>query len=783
MCPMQADPMTPSAPTMQDSVGGRLVDSDGRHLPFKGCSLEVHASGGVAQVLLRQEFRNDSADTLRVSYTMPLPADGSVGGYAFTIGDRRVVGEIEGRKAARERFEEAMLEGKAAGLVEQERSSVFTQELGNVPPGALVVCELTIDQPLAWLPDGAWEWRFPTVVAPRYLGGAGQAPDVEAVTVDVVEGGLPARGSLSLRVGDHIDPSEVTSPTHPIRATKEAEDARVVFGSEAGVALDRDIVVRWQAAQPEPGVSIEVARPHADAPSSDHAYALMTITPPQASRGMRSVPCDLVLLIDTSGSMTGEPLEQARRIALALVDALGENDSLEMVEFSMRPTRWKRDPVRATKAQRENARSWLNALQAGGGTEMTAGVREAVRAVPGDDRLRQVVLITDGLIGFEHEVVREVREASKRGCRLHTAGVGPAANRTLTNAVARAGGGGEFLVGLDEDVNATVRRVITRTSGPLVTGVRVRGDAVIEGSPDIARDLLAGAPALIPLRLDPKGGELVVTGDTIEGPWTVRTVAPSATVGDGRSCVPRLFARDAIEELEARAAMGEEVDAEIERLALDHAIASRLTSWIAVSEEPTADPREPVRRIRIAQELPAGLSAEGLGLRGAAVMRRKAGPPARVARRPPARVADMALDPARVGDAREASECDMAPGAPRRERPRDRVRSQGFLKARPAVPDSLRGRVVTHDEHRIVIEIDAPASLRWAPRSVALPGVDDVEIDEQHTTRPGRVKAGCTIRLVLTSESGFPADLVMRRIVVKGESSVLRTLIVEIASA
>ncbi|RMH31191.1 MAG: hypothetical protein D6692_00745 [Planctomycetota bacterium] len=124
---MHADPMTSSVPTAHESVGGRLVDSDGHELPFKGCSLEVRASGGMAQVLLRQHFRNDSANTLRVSYTMPLPADGAVGGYAFTIGDRRVVGEIEGRRAARQRFEEAMLEGRAAGLVEQERSSIFTQ--------------------------------------------------------------------------------------------------------------------------------------------------------------------------------------------------------------------------------------------------------------------------------------------------------------------------------------------------------------------------------------------------------------------------------------------------------------------------------------------------------------------------------------------------------------------------------------------------------------------------------------------------------------------------------
>ncbi|RMH31190.1 MAG: VWA domain-containing protein [Planctomycetota bacterium] len=639
-----------------------------------------------------------------------------------------------------------------------------------MPPGVLVECELTIDQPLTWLPDGAWEWRFPTVVAPRYLGQPGRVPDAEALAVDVVEGGLPSRGSLSLQVGDPIDASAVVSPTHAICASGSAEGLRVAFASEAGVALDRDIAIRWRVGAPEPGVSVEVARPHADAPSSNHAYALVTITPPNVATSMRSSPRDLVLLIDTSGSMSGEPLEQARKIALALVDNLCDNDSLEMVEFSMRPTRWKRGPIQATRAYQGKARSWLNALRAGGGTEMATGVREAVRAVPGDDRLRQVVLITDGLIGFESEVVREVREAVGRGCRLHTVGVGPAANRSLTYAVARAGAGGEFLVGLDEDVDSTVRRVIARTSAPFITGVRVQGEAVVAGSTDVPRDLLAGAPALIPLRLNPEGGELVVIGNAAEGPWTVRTVAPGAEVGAGRSCVPRLFARDAIEELKARAAMGEKVNAEIERLALDHAIASRLTSWIAVSEEPTADPREPVRRTRIAQELPAGLSAEGLGLREAASMERLVVHGLMPSKRTFHTESDVSV---------EGLCFDRDPSAPSRKPPRARGCSRTLRDAGRVENHSLRGRLVTRDEYRIVVEIDAPESMGWAPVSVEVPGSEDVEIDRQHTTRPGRVEAGCTIRLVLRSVGGFPANLAVRHITVKGESDV-RTLVVEI---
>lgn len=92
---------------------------------------------------------------------LPLPADAAVSGYSFCVGERRIQGEIDRTRTARERYEDAIARGHTAALLEQERSSLFTQEIGNVPPGAGVVCEIVLDQRLRWLEDGSWEWRFP----------------------------------------------------------------------------------------------------------------------------------------------------------------------------------------------------------------------------------------------------------------------------------------------------------------------------------------------------------------------------------------------------------------------------------------------------------------------------------------------------------------------------------------------------------------------------------------------------------------------------------------------
>ena len=184
------------------SAGGRLVASDGRTLPLRAVAITADTRGGLARVVLEQRFTNAFSEALRVTYLVPLPADGAVSAYAFRMGDRRIVGEIDRREAARERFETALVEGRTAALVEQDRANLFTQEIGNIPPGAEVVAELVIDQRLTWLDEGAWEWRFPTVVAPRYLGADGRVADAGRAVVDVAENGVGAQASAKLTIRD-----------------------------------------------------------------------------------------------------------------------------------------------------------------------------------------------------------------------------------------------------------------------------------------------------------------------------------------------------------------------------------------------------------------------------------------------------------------------------------------------------------------------------------------------------------------------------------------------------
>ncbi|MEZ6184819.1 MAG: VIT domain-containing protein [Planctomycetota bacterium] len=592
--------------------GGRLVTPDGRALPLAQVHLAVEAGGGIARTVLTQRFENPYDEPLEVRYLLPLPADGAVSGFAFLLGERRVVGEVTDRRAARERFERALATGRTAALLEQDRSSLFTQQVGNLPPRTAVTAEVTVDQPLRWLEEGAWEWRFPTVVTPRYQGALGRVQDALKLSVPVrADAPLEVRASLALAVADRLT-GAVASPSHGLRVREGDPGAEVEL--ERSARLDRDLVITWPVALPDVSASVLAARPATAAHDGD-TFALLTVAPPTG--GGVALPRDLTVLIDTSGSMSGQPLSQAKRVVSALIETLGIEDRLELIEFSSAPTRWKPEPTVASETHKRDALRWVKTLRAGGCTEMHEAVLEALRPLRADSQ-RQVVLVTDGAIGFEQEIVRAVLEDLPGQARVHTVGVGSGINRTLTRGAARAGRGVELLLGAHENPDAAVGRLIARTAAPLVTELRLEGAEVLGVAPRGLPDLYAESPALIAVRCRAGAREVVLRGRTAEGDFEARLALPALARGEGPAGVVALYARELVEDLEASLSGGgqaRELNPAIEATGVAFQIATRLTSWVAVSELPTVDPRAQRRQVEQPHELPHGTSAEGLGLR------------------------------------------------------------------------------------------------------------------------------------------------------------------------
>ncbi len=627
-------PQPLSASRPMSSRGAALVAVDGRAYPLASASIGARAEGGLALTTLTQEFRNPFDEPLEALYALPLPADGAVLGYSIQTGERVIRGEIEKREVAEAAFEKALLEGRAAGLLEQDRDDTFSQRLGSLPPGQSVRVEVEVLHPLDFVPAAGreparWEYRFPTVVGVRYEGGPGRVPDAGRLDVDRAgEGEIPTRVELDLTVADGLLPAlGVVSSTHDIRCADESGATRVRLC--AGARLDRDLVVRWIACADRVGVRL-VEGP--GRPGDDGRYALLTLTPPAAPD--RALARDLTVLLDASGSMGGPPLEWAKSAVGELLRSLEAGDRFEVLAFASETSRLTRGLLHAAPASIRKALESLAALQAGGATEMAAALVEALAPLR-EDSQRQVVLVTDGYIGFESQVVGEILRRLPENARVHAVGVGAAPNRALTRAVARAGRGVEVFACDEPSTTTAARRLCRATVRPVLTELAIRGDGVQGLAPEHPRDVLAGQPLVVALELRPEGGTVEVSGRQAgtADVWIWRIVLPaaSAAVASGERAATAagavsgtslplgaLYGREVIADLELRGAaeVGEDenIAERIEAAGLRHRIASRMTSLVAVAEEPSVDPKLPRRRERLPVELPADVSAEGAGL-------------------------------------------------------------------------------------------------------------------------------------------------------------------------
>jgi len=606
--PSRVSSLLPSTPEGTSS-GAELVTSDGRSLALVAARLVGEASGGLARLVLEQRFENAYDENLRVTYRMPLPADGAVSGYEFVIGERTVRGVIDKKAQARERFERAIASGKTAALLEQERADIFTQQIGNIPARMAIVARITIDQRLVVLPGGRWEMRFPTGIGPPHIGSTDTAADVRATHIKVTDQPLRAGIQIAIAVRDSIvGGGKPTSPSHHVDA------------GEGGIALlrqsarlDRDIVLRWRVATPAVGLSLATARP-AQGHATNDAFGLLTIVPPAASTKPLAVARDLIVLIDTSGSMDGGPLEKAKQVIGMMIDSLDEQDRFELIEFSNEPHRYLEEPVNATASAKQAALKWVRSRKADGATEMRAAVLEALQTLRVGAQ-RQVVVVTDGYVGGEHQILEALNRRLPKSCRLHVLGVGSAVNRSLATSLSRAGRGVGVILGIRDDAGARAKRPLDRTRMPVLTNVEISGSALLRHAPERIPDVFEGAPLVAAVAVRAEGGELVVRGQLARDSWEQTIKVPAQKPGDGNQAIVALYGRERVADVEANSIFSS-VDGEVEELGVTFQIATRMTSWVAIDE--ASKVTGPSRDQLIPQELPYGTTAAAFGLRGSA---------------------------------------------------------------------------------------------------------------------------------------------------------------------
>jgi Ca-activated chloride channel family protein len=608
---LSVNPMSPAesarlaAPV--DEAGLGALRTERGNLPLDRIDVQASITGLVSRVQLTQEFVNTHDTALEATYVFPLPDRAAVAGMTMTADGRVVEAELRERGEAREEYDRAIAAGRRASIAEEERPDVFTMRVGNILPGERVSVALSLVGPLPY-EDGAATFRFPLVVAPRYVPGTplpgpgvgdGYAvdtdavPDASRITPPVLLPGFPNPVRLSLDVD--VDPAglplaEVRSSLH----TVVTEGGRVSL--RPGERADRDFVLRL-AYGATGEASTLVCAPDAD--GAEGTYQL-TVLPPADSAPARGR--DVVLLLDRSGSMGGWKMVAARRAAARIVDTLTAADRFAVLTFDHEieyPSDLPAGLVEASDRRRFRAVEHLARADARGGTELLAPLREAFTMLAGDSpRDPVLVLVTDGQVGNEDQLLSEITPGR---VRIHTVGVDRAVNAGFLGRLAAIGGGRCELVESEDRLDEAMEHIHRRIGAPLVTDLALTADglALVDDTRTPARlpGLYPGAPLVVSGRYRGQaGGAVTVSGRTRDGrPWQTTVAARRHEA----PAVTALWARARLRDLEDRYAAG---DHSLERRAVDTSlrfgVLCRFTAYVAVDTHVVTDGGQPHRVVQ-----------------------------------------------------------------------------------------------------------------------------------------------------------------------------------------
>ncbi len=520
-------------------------------LPLKGVECRFHVTGAIAFVELDQIYHQNAARPLDCTYTFPLPSGAAVYRCELHVNGRVIRAKVEEKERAKEIYREQKAAGRRAALVETERENLFTLSLGNAQPGDLIVVRFAWFQVLDRIGEGL-RLMVPTCPGVRYipgkpllrgLSGRGtaddteQVPDASRITPPRIDALHPDAAYFSMEgrlSSTDVEAGTLTSPSHAVWVREaEGQMSVALFGHSA--VPDRDFVLVWQeqkAKQLVPQVWHWT--------DASVTYALVQLRAPEVVSVNDGFSQDFYFLVDRSGSMEGAKWQRTCEALRAFVALLGPQDRVAITLFESDFRDFAEAPLPAPAVRADSGFRRMEALGTGGGTELLPAVRHVLEQVAAHSKGRRttVVLITDGQIGNEREVINAFKGAS--GITVHTFGIDTAVNDAFLKALAEQQRGGCWLQTPDDDIAGTISALGDRLRRPVLTDLAIRG-AWETGRPSMP-DLHAREVVTVALR-GKVAGLLEITGVLPDGTNHCFTLNLGAT---GSEAIKLLWAKERI---------------------------------------------------------------------------------------------------------------------------------------------------------------------------------------------------------------------------------------------
>ncbi|WP_281858290.1 VIT and vWA domain-containing protein [Litoreibacter halocynthiae] len=588
-----------------DDVAGRVIANvagTSYNLPMLDSKISVNIEGDMATVEVTQSFINEAHVPVEAEYLFPLNQLAAVYSMDMLIGDEVIKAKIREKAVAEAEFEKAAQDGKAAALLTQHRPNMFTQRIANLVPGLPITVTLRYVQMVPKI-DGQHELVIPLIVGPRYESAAVQLPDEDSeevpmtanswtisdvpaypqvVGLDLPDTFTSERVALDLTLTGGVSISDFGSDTHQL-AVQSTEDGLSAKFAKGKVLDNRDLVIRFTLG----GEALEAASlSHTD---ERGGFVSLMIEPPAVPDAATITPRELVFVLDTSGSMRGQPMEASKRFMDAALRGMRPTDYFRIIPFANHTQNFSSVSKQAIARNIRSARAYVDQLSTGGGTEIDNAIRTAFSTAQPENTMKIVVFLSDGYIGGEAQVLRTIRQQIGKS-RIYAFGVGTSVNRYLLDAMADEGRGYARYVGVDEDAYEVAETLAADLKSPLLTDISIDwGDLdVTDVTPSRLPDLFAGNSLRIYARHSGTGAAEVTLKGLVQGRQAAMPVKLTLTDNAENAALPLIWARNRIASLTRQIAVGEQpeaADKEITQLGLEFSLQTQNTSFVAVSEQ------------------------------------------------------------------------------------------------------------------------------------------------------------------------------------------------------
>jgi len=531
-------------------------------------AVQVNVTGRVARVTVEEWFRNTGALLTEANYLYPLPGEAVFSDFSLWQGDQELKGEPMDAAQARAIYEEIVRRKRDPALIELAGHGLLRARVFPIGAGETRKITLRYTQLLDRVGDA---WRF------RYTAGTGA--------------GAAASASFRMQVDSGARFGDPYSPTHRLSTTRS--DNRIEL-TLAETSARGDLELFLPLARSLVGMSLVTSQP-----IGEDGFFMLLLAPGRSETP--SVRRDLVAVLDVSGSMSGDKLEQAKAALAQLLGTLRSGDRFRVVTFGSSVRRYATGWTDVSGDNVRAAQEWVRRLETDGGTNIAGALGEAFAEPPAEGRLGVVVFLTDGMATVGETSPERIADQAERGrgpFRVFAFGIGYDVNTYLLDRLTERARGVTEYIRPGGDIEQTVASLASKIASPVLTDLALRADGLelYDLQPHSLPDLFGGDELVVFGRYRGEGrGERSVTVVGRRGGREERFTTAARFAGEqaGADYVQQLWAARKAGALSSEIRLhgpNPEIVSELKRLALRYGILTEYTSYLVQEPNVVARP-------------------------------------------------------------------------------------------------------------------------------------------------------------------------------------------------